>query len=204
MKVIMIYGYKNSGKSTAAKQLKKVMETRLRKVGKHHKVRIFSFATPIKQMAIKLLGMPSLVELEKVKNEHHLSVSTRGPVSMREFLQTLGQELRVRVGKRVWANMLLTEVMSCAEEYIVIDDARFVEEYEAVCDKVGKHQVITMCIERASIPKTDTDISEVSYTKVPMAIVIDNNKDIENLTKTLEGFSVGLIGESNVRSIDET
>lgn len=122
-KVIAICGRGQSGKSTAAGLLAHKAE-----------YRSFSFADPIKRMLLTFgqgLGMEPrhLFGSDRDKNE---PLAILGGKSSRYAMQTLGTEWRELIDKDLWVNHMGHRLRQSDANRIVIDDMRFLHEYEAM------------------------------------------------------------------------
>jgi tRNA uridine 5-carbamoylmethylation protein Kti12 len=128
-KVILITGHNESGKSTIARDLKNILE----RYGSTCCIK--SFATPLKQLATYLY---SYSEEEKSRQ--------------RQILEGLALELKKCFGKGLFAYTLLDTCLYDNNDYIIIDDLRYKEEY----------QVISEFYESIVIKTPDKDIIDLN------------------------------------------
>ena len=155
-KVILISGFKGAGKDYVANQIHDELID-------EHKVKVASFATPIKKIAATLLET-DLETLDKAKNEHW-DITLNGYVTTdaRLLLQRLGNEaIKPIFGDAVWADLMLKNIVTSTVEYFVIPDFRFMIEYEELSKHLDKDQfeLITIRVEDNDRVNTDLHASE--------------------------------------------
>lgn len=125
--VIALLGRAGSGKSTAAKHI--VEEYGARKV---------SFAGPLKELARLLMDFSDeqLYGTQEAKE----TVDPRYGMTSRQFLQRLGNGARETIGRDVWANALLFNILQTFSRegqnasLFVIDDCRYRNEAKMIVE----------------------------------------------------------------------
>lgn len=121
-KIIALTGPKGSGKTRAATNM--LLSKFLDKPG------ILSFSTPIKDMARILLAPEAF--LQQNKDDPSYGICGRTP---RYLLQTLGTEWgRDKIGKNIWTEAMRLKLSQTTHKTIIIDDLRFENEAELLCD----------------------------------------------------------------------
>ena len=180
-------GKKQSGKDTAAKFAKEILEQRGRKV------EIVAFADPLKELCINLFGL----ERELVYGTHedketitHLAwenlplearITASGPLlrsgnmTIREVLQAFGTGVMRRFYSNVWAeapfrrNWIGTDV-------VILSDIRFLNEIEVVEKYEG---TIIRVVRNTGL--LDTHASEIELDSYPFRHIIENNGSLDDL-----------------------
>ena len=144
--IVLISGKQQSGKSTAADFL-----------SKHFGFTKVSFASKLKEIAKELFP-------------EYLSQ----PWFKRSTLIKIGQYMR-DIDENVWVNQVIKEIRELngweGQTLFVIDDWRFPNEYEVLCNWVGKDNVHTIRLFRAKhlrqrypkyVEEAEFDISETA------------------------------------------
>lgn len=127
--VILVSGYKRSGKDTTAKMLKEIIEE-----STSQKVEIISFAEPIKFTAKTIFGI-SDEQLDEYKNNYRgiyyyddsneLDILT----NFREVLTKVGSDaLKPIFGDDVWVKVMKEKMLKSDADVIIIPDFRFLLE----------------------------------------------------------------------------
>lgn len=179
MKIVMINGKAQSGKSTMAKFL---VEQRGFKE--------FSFAEPIRKFVTEICGFKSIEELEKNKTVPQEILSGNTP---RYAMQTLGTEWgRELINVRLWTmlvrNKILEEVKNGHTNF-VISDLRFDTEYNDMMSYFGYEDMDVFCIDRGETNLSSTEqqhASENSFTILPEFVKIHNNGTLEQYLSLLQ------------------
>lgn len=127
--VILVSGYKRSGKDTTSKMLKEIIEANTSK-----KVEIMSFAEPIKFIAKTIFNI-SDEQLDKFKNDREgiYSLYSYRKYTMltdfREILPAIGNDaLKPIFGNDVWVKVIKDKMLKSDAEIIIIPDFRFLVE----------------------------------------------------------------------------
>ena len=127
--VILVSGYKRSGKDTTAKMLKEIIEE-----STSQKVEIMSFAEPLKFIAKTIFGI-SDEELDKFKNDkegiYHLSGFRQYKflTDFRQVLTKVGSDaLKPIFGDDVWVKVIKEKMLKSDADVIIIPDFRFFVE----------------------------------------------------------------------------
>ena len=127
--VILISGYKRSGKDTTAKMLKEIIEE-----STSQKVEIMSFAEPLKFIAKTIFGI-SDEQLDEYKNNYRgiyyyddsneLDILT----NFREVLTKIASDaLKPIFGDDVWVKIIKEKMLKSNADVIIIPDFRFLVE----------------------------------------------------------------------------
>lgn len=198
LKVILLSGQKQSGKTTFAKwacQLANVVEV--------------SFAEPLKEVARSLLGMPASVVHG---DEDARRAWKRFGKDGREWLQWIGTELgREQIDPDLWLRLAAVRIANlCREgglEGIIISDARFKNELftfeNILAEELGRmaFSVVRVRITRPNLTFEDLHLSETEQLSIPDSEfhhVVVNDADsaqefaIHKVTPLLcEHFSIG-------------
>ncbi len=171
-KVIYVAGHKRSGKDTFGALLKEELEV----YGKT--VKLISFAGPMKQILSVTLGT-NLATLDAKKNDP--SYPHRG------YLQRLGTEaMKPIFGDDVWVKLANIAITEATEDYCIITDFRFPEEFEGC--------VVTplaIKVERTSaVPLAGSfvHVSEYALAHFGFDEIIENNGTLKCLKKKAKNF----------------
>ena len=178
-KVILVSGYKRSGKDFVSTILNSELENSIS----------YSLATPLKDIVATTLGI-SLDELDLFKNnpEYYSVVfmfkdKMFGSSDFRKILQKFGTEATKKwFGDPVWTDLFIAQDFK--EDYIIISDWRFrteVEEFSKVYDNV-----ITIRINDDNIVNTDMHPSETALDGFDYDYVIDNTAKDSTVLKRIE------------------
>ena len=171
--VVLISGYKRSGKDHTASLIRDV-------VG-NEQVETMSFATPIKEIAAKLLNV-SIEDLELFKNNNEkISIENKVVTDTRSLLQQLGNDaIKPKFGKSVWADLVVNKIKSINDDdikYIVIPDFRFNIEYDTLLNELSNDmRIMTLRIENNDINNIDPHPSETEllHTNFKFDYTLDN------------------------------
>lgn len=170
MKIILLSGYKGSGKDYIGDLI----------VGSLYKAKKTAFAEPLKDIASVILNI-SKDELDIHKNKKSpITIGGYEKTDVRVFLQKLGTEaMKPLFGEDVWSNLFLNklEKLKSTTEFVVVTDFRFVVEYDALKDH--GYDVITIRV-RGNENSDDLHHSEVELinSNFKFDYYIDNqNKD---------------------------
>lgn len=168
----------------------------------------YSFAAPMRQFIINLLGLKSLAELDQIKDKPHPLLKGKTP---RYALQTLGTEWgRNMVSDSLWVDVCLDRAMKT--QNAIISDVRFDNEAKAIVDNGGFIIHVTrpgtQISESSHASEAGIDKKYVSYHVVNDGTVSEYHRKIllivqREIMKThaesnLRRFAeIGLIKESN-------
>lgn len=125
--VVAFAGPAGVGKSTAARYL--TQEPRL------GRVKVLSFATPMKQMVATILplGMNAFTQENKNNPEHGLCGK-----SPRRLLETLGTEWgKELIGRDIWLDIVANQILARDADTYAIDDLRTDAEARYIKEKFG-------------------------------------------------------------------
>lgn len=183
--IILIHGYKRSGKDTFASILNELLP----------QSEIHAFAEPLKEITAKSFGL-SLDLIDKLKNDETIKIGFRSPnekmctgSSMRNFLQNLGTEAMKPVfGDYVWAKLFTDRYLKSPVGVVFIaPDFRVIEEYqyitsEAVISNTDTLDVVTVKIQRADAECSgDPHVTEQGLKDFNFDWTIDNNGTLDDL-----------------------
>jgi hypothetical protein len=118
--LVAITGKKGSGKTLVAKMISNFAETST-----------YSFAAPIKEMIEVLTDYLHVYGLDGDNMKDKRLVIPDLKVTLRELYQTLGTEWgRNMINPDIWVDCMRQTLMDSLEEFIVIPDMRFDNEYD--------------------------------------------------------------------------
>lgn len=168
--VILISGYKRSGKDTTAKMLKEIIEE-----STSQKVEIMSLAEPLKFIAKTIFGI-SDEELDKFKNNkegiYHLSGfrEYKFLTDFRQVLTNVGSDaLKPIFGDDVWVKVIKEKMLKSDADVIIIPDFRFFVE------NAFKNS-ITIRIVNVDIVNDSSHPSEIELDNFVFDYYLDNTK----------------------------
>lgn len=194
--IVLISGYKRSGKDTTAKMMKEIIED-----GTSQKVEILSFAEPLKQIIATLFDI-SVEELEDFKNDpvnNQLYMLTgyqnyERITDFRVLLMRIGNEaMKPIFGEDVWVKIMKDKIAKSDADVIIIPDFRFLVE-----DAFKKTNSITIRIKNDNIKNTTKHASETELDNYEFDVILDNTG--YKLTKEIikEEMIKQTIGKENV------
>lgn len=182
-RIIGLAGKKGAGKDTVGSILAEYNYERI------------SFATPLKESAAALFGIP-VEDWEKYKNNPDIHVGVYQDIdneysvrlaggTARQFLQRYGTEAHRDIfGASFWTDQLIQKVTHRYDTQFVITDARFENECAAIRDIGG----IIIEVQRPDIEDGDTHASEKPIPRELVDATINNFGTIEDLELTVERF----------------
>jgi hypothetical protein len=168
-KILLLSGYMQSGKDTVAEYLVSSF-----------KFKRFAFADILKDETSDIYSI-----------SRELMDTTLGKATMLTDGKTVREVLIQHGAKRrqqdpdYWINLVVEKIKCCNNEYIVISDWRFKNEYNGIVDKC-KH-VTTLRINRWKEPPL-LDESETSLDTFHFDYTIKNNGDIYDLYNHIFDF----------------
>ena len=168
--VILVSGYKRSGKDTTAKMIKEIIEE-----STSQKVEIMSFAEPLKFIAKTIFGI-SDEKLDEYKNNYRgiyyyddyneLDILT----NFREVLTKIGSDaLKPIFGDDVWVKVIKEKMLKSNADVIIIPDFRFLVE------NAFKNSV-TIRIVNYDIVNDSSHPSEIELDNFVFDYCLDNTK----------------------------
>jgi septin family protein len=147
--IIGLAGPKGVGKSTYANQLVFDMVSEKPCTAPDlAKIRIISFATPLKEMLGCIVHQDYIDDKERV-------IPNLG-VSARHCLQTLGTEWGRNIHPDIWINITKHRMEESDAKIFIIDDVRFDNEAEMICEMGGE----VWKLSRSGVKEDDNHISE--------------------------------------------
>ena len=198
-KVILISGYKRSGKDFVAKLLAEKL------YAKGFTVDIQSFATPLKQVVASTFDI-TLEQLEDYKNAEddvlchidnakiHHNLHT---ISMRKILQRFGTEAAKSVfGVNVWGMHMKDRIEQSTANYIIIPDYRFDQEYCYLSHFDFEYPVTfqTLQIVNDNIVPEDAHSSESLPTRASDYVINNTAQDATVVEKVVQYVSLLMEG----------
>ena len=159
-------------------------------------VRAFSFADPLKLMAIHLFGLTeqqcygsdkdkntkSPVKIKFMKKLLDRDLGDNKFLTAREFLQLFGTDVCRVIKPDVWTSSCISRVKDSNTELAIVSDCRFPNEVDAIKNAGGKVIRLTRC------PHVDEHESETALTDEYEGYnhVIDNaNMDMDTANRAL-------------------
>lgn len=178
-RIIGLMGAAGSGKSTVAQYL----------AGRYDGRR-YSFAEPLKQLAMRTLGF-TLAQCYGTQAEKE-AIDPRYGFSPRWFLQRLGTEgCRSVFGDDFWSRMTLESIARDAPRLAVIEDVRFINEADAV--RAAGGQVWRLeCPDRESAADAG-HASESEWQRAPydVAIAAPRSEGAAELLRCIDATMAG-------------
>ncbi len=185
-RIVLISGYKRSGKDSAAEVLVRDFEYHLLK-----------FAGPIKELMLQFLLDVYGIEvsyadvdgqgIDRTKplvGSEGATLTLGGkPLTLRWALQWFGTNIiRDHVGSTVWSNAVAEKIEDSGESF-VISDCRFPDEAELIRKRFkDTHHVIVIRVKRPGTePGPDAHASETAVDDVVPDLVIENVGSLADL-----------------------
>jgi dephospho-CoA kinase len=166
-KFIALAGLPGAGKDVLANEL-------IKRHGYKH-LKIASF---LKDTVSRLFGLSD----EQVHGSQKDAVDSRWKCTPRQILQFFGtdmmqlqiQQLIPHIGRRFWVDSVLKDQKY--DQPIVISDLRFLHEYEALTDVLGRDNVFIIRIERDGF-KVDSSshVAEREHLHIPTDLILINH-----------------------------
>lgn len=187
-KIVAFAGRKQSGKTSSAKFL---VDTYPNK-----DIRIYSFASPLKQLCVDILGLDprQCYGEDKYKNEKVDCYWEGKQLTAREVMQIVGTEWFRTMQNDVWAGATIRKIQKDAPEIAIIDDCRFPNEVEAVKNAGGlvlKMERSMYYSDHASEVALDrAHYDQLNFTSVIMNQYMDLEAKNETITRILTQKSV--------------
>ena len=198
--IVALHGKMGSGKSTIANELVSVLRDQY-----GIKSVINSFAQPIYKLTSTLFNQP-IDEIKKTKEAIFRPRSFKGLRTYRELLQSIGMELRDYVHEDIWIDALFgrgnEKILfdwACEYKWWIIDDLRFLNEYNRIIQIGGKIIKVNRDIpdmHQEILKSVRNNPSELDLDHVPdesWDLIINNNRDIKNSTKIMENYITTLL-----------
>ena len=198
--IVALHGKMGSGKSTIANELVSGLRDQY-----GIKSVIKSFAQPIYKLTSTLFNQP-IDEIKKTKEAIFRPRSFKGLRTYRELLQSIGMELRDYVHEDIWIDALFgrgnEKILfdwACEYKWWIIDDLRFLNEYNRIIQIGGKIIKVNRDIpdmHQEILKSVRNNPSELDLDHVPdesWDLIINNNRDIKNSTKIMENYITTLL-----------
>ena len=177
-KIIMLTGYKRSGKDTTANILKDSLNGE-----------IFKFAEPLRQIVKDLLTIDDLILEEKKeeipfkKNGKFLKYAGKD-MSIRDLMIVFAEGLKAYYGKEIFCKYVEEEIKESNSEYCIISDLRY--PFEAEYFKKRFKEVYVIKIIRKGIGLSSKHSSEVSVDKIIPDFLLNNDGSLKSLKRETE------------------
>jgi len=170
--IVLVCGYKGSGKDTMANHLVS------KHAFQHHKV-----SHHLKKMLMNLFGFTHEQVESKLKDEidKHWNITPRTAMKFvgTDMFQFKIRELLPGIHRHFWCKLLVKDIIDSRRDNcpIVISDLRFIHEYEYISNAFPKDTICIVKVLRSSIKIQNlfTDESENEHTKMNYNYIIPNN-----------------------------
>jgi hypothetical protein len=195
--IILLCGYKGSGKDECAKHLER-----------KHQFQHFKIATYLKDALSKLFGFT----FEQLHGKEKDSIDPRWNITPRDAMKFIGtdlfqfeiQKLIPHLNRNFWVELMKNDIEKNRIKSlpIVISDLRFIHELDFIHRTFPNEHICLVKVLRSSIniQNNITDSSEDEHTKLMYNYIISNNDSIESL-KILLNKLVARI--ESIHSLDE-
>lgn len=172
--IVAFYGYKTSGKDTAAESL----VTRLYMTMQNPLILRRNFADPVKSICRTLFGLTSEEMNDQALKE---KVLDRWPYqSPRHIMQHFATDYARKFYPDIWVQHWERGLAACNADFIILTDLRFPNEY----DILKKRGAVIVEVDRPGIVKNDTHESESYYKTFKPHVLLCNDGTKEQLQET--------------------
>lgn len=178
-KIIAFAGRKQSGKTSAAKLIIDSFP--------HKQIKVYSFASPLKQLCIDILGLDpqQCYGSDEQKNEEVNCYWEGKQLTAREVMQIVGTEWFRTMQHNVWADATIRQIQKEASEIAIIDDCRFPNEVEAIQNVGGFVMKLNRNIHRSN-HASEIALDRENYDELKFNGVVQNqHMDIESKNETI-------------------
>jgi len=181
IKVILLSGKAESGKTSVAKILKKKLEQ------ENKKVLLINFADYLKFVSQKYLGWNGIKDKKG-----------------RGILQFVGTDLARKKQPDFWADTVarLVFVLNDNFDYFIADDARFIEEMECFKDQdvfSTTIKIVRLNYENSLTEKQKQHLSETSLDNFLFDYIIKSESGLDYLEKEVDKFLIQYNNNNNNR-----
>ena len=176
--IILISGYKRSGKDTTANIFKEYLDAE-----------IVSFAKPVKDLMCLTFGITH-EQLDKFKNNKETLYIDEDSIftpfiDFREILENFATDAMRESGyfkESIWIDLAKDKINNSEKDYILIPDFRFPNEF----DELSEYNIKTVRVNNSNIIRSDSK-AESSLEDFKFDFYIDNSKmDIEDLKRQVK------------------
>jgi hypothetical protein len=170
--LILISGYKGSGKDFVGDKLANRLSTFTRDLEVYH------FARPMKEILADTLGIEAYM-LETWKNDGFSVTLPNGKeVLFRTMLEHLGNEaMKPKFGQEVWANLLMNKVLSLGRpSYVIVPDFRFKIEDSFAQKHSSVLNIIKVRVTSPQVKRTSNHASETEMDEIKFDFMFTNDK----------------------------
>lgn len=173
LRVILVSGYKRSGKDYVAEKLNERIEDS----------QVLAFAEPIKEILATTLGI-SKSTFDKYKNNSELLFTLDGTLvtDCRSMIQQFGNEaMKSQFGNEVWTNLLISKLP--VDGVVIVSDWRFIVEYEGIVAKAD--EVITIRVIDDNLT-AGTHASEHELDNFPFMYQLNNTPKSNDILESID------------------
>lgn len=178
-KIVAFFGYKGSGKDTAAGLLSNHLNKLDRSCYLHN------FAAPVKMFVAQLYGLTRDECYEPALKEKVLG---RWPYKsprflMQEFAEQMCRSRYPDIWVRQWVmNFPETDSENNTYDYVLVTDLRYPNEYE----ELRRRGAVIVSVHRPGLDLSDQHESESHYGKFTPDVILHNTGTIEYLSEAVE------------------
>jgi len=194
--IVGLHGKMGSGKSICSDMICSILKEN------NIKAEVKSFAKPIYEIVGTIFDA-GVEEIKRNKNTLVRPRSFMGLRSYRELLQKVGMNLRDLVHEDIWIDAMFgKENSKILEEWTggirwwIIDDLRFINEFDKVVSCGGKLIKVERDIEKNIHPDILNNRSETDLDKFDNDVwdlIIDNNHSVDITKNTLEKYILTIL-----------
>jgi hypothetical protein len=142
-------------------------------------IRIGNPELPYNKMV--LLGIANMFFGTRYKLEHE--IPEKIILNTKQLLQRIGESWKMVFTNRIWSDLVITAINRTDKEWVLVNDFRFQEEYEALANSTI-HKIITVEIVDTAGPINRQEpyhISEVALEQFPFDYIINYTIPYKNL-----------------------
>ena len=179
MKTVIVFsGKMGGGKSYFSWQTLNYLKS------KGYNVRIISIAGKLKKVASVLTDSP-IGNFYRKKNEEWRYGITNG-----KLLQILGQGLFTMINKNLWIDILIDKVKRSKEDIIIVDDMRYLHEYDALSTNpyIKLYHIHLISSNTRTDGRDENHQSETESSKIPAYKTITNDRTPISIERVLQGI----------------
>jgi hypothetical protein len=179
-KVILITGYKRSGKDTFANL-----------IIKKRNAEIFKLAQPLREMIKDFLDIDDFI-LEKEKEIFPFYIKNKKlnyvnkDMCIRDLMIIFSEGLKKYYGQTIFCEDIVNRIKNSQKELCLVSDLRY--PYEAKYLKKEFPDALIVRIKRKGINLSSNHSSETSIDLIKEDVLIENNSSIKELEKNVDNF----------------
>jgi hypothetical protein len=170
--IILLCGYKGSGKDTCANYVCEKYKF------VHHKISL-----PLKEGLQKIFNFSD----EQIEGLLKDEVDSNWSITPREAMIYLGTDIfqyhiqnkLPNIGRNFWIKQLERKLVQYENSHVIISDLRFLHELTYLKEHIHKDDIITIKIYNPNIQifQKDADQSEIEHLNFPYDYIIENTED---------------------------